>query len=161
MKTRDPQTWQGIVDRMPVLLHTLRSTDLRSRDDLQGVPERGVYVFYEDEGPVYVGRSDRMRERIQEHGRPSSTRNSANFAFLLAIKDAGEHGIDCNSPREYLEQDSAFVPFFSEAKARVGQMKVRVVELDNAVEQTILEVYAALSLRTTKQDGGYNDFENH
>ena len=52
------------------------------------IPDKGIYVFYESGKPLYVGRSDRMRGSILEHGRPSSLHNSATFAFLLAMKTA-------------------------------------------------------------------------
>jgi excinuclease UvrABC nuclease subunit len=48
------------------------------------IPSKGVYVFYEDNKPIYVGRSNRMRKRIKEHFAISSTHHSATFAFKLA-----------------------------------------------------------------------------
>ena len=40
-------------------------------------------------------------------------------------------------------------------------MQVKVVEVDDAIEQSVFEVYAALHLKTTRGHCGYNDFENH
>jgi len=40
-------------------------------------------------------------------------------------------------------------------------MNIRAIEVTDAVEQTVLEVYAALNLGTTRQQGGYNNFEAH
>jgi len=36
-------------------------------------------------------------------------------------------------------------------------MRIRMMEIDDPVTQTIFEVYAALKLNTTK----YNDFDTH
>lgn len=155
------EMWNEVVGRMSVLMRTLGSSDLLGRDKLQAVPECGVYVFYEAQTALYVGRSDRMRERIQEHGRDGSKHSSASFAFLLATDEARRQGIDCGLPRAVLEQHADFVPVFRRAKARVRKMKVRVVETSNDIEQAIFEIYAALSLQTTREQGGYNDFENH
>src|SRR6056297_345488 len=55
--------------------------------DLSKIPNvNGIYVFYENDKPIYVGRSNRkrLRKRLQEHARKSSNRNSATFAVLLA-----------------------------------------------------------------------------
>ena len=57
--------------------------------------------------------------------------------------------------------DPGFAPLFVAAKDRVSRMGVRFVAIDDAIEQTLFEVYAALVLGTTRQQGGYNDFENH
>ena len=98
-----------------------------------------------------------MKDRIKEHGRPSSTHNSAPFAFNLAKKVAKEKGVNVSRRRSELEKDPIFLASFSEAKERVSRMSVKVVEVDNPIIQTLLEVYAALSLRTTE----YNDFDTH
>ena len=157
-----PQTWEDVVGEMPRLLQDLESGEMRQRIPLGKVPQKGIYVFYENDRPIYVGRTNRMRLRILEHGRASSTHNSASFAFLLAVEQAEKKGMDCkNRNRNELEQDPKFAPLFTAAKERVRRMGIRVVAIDDAVEQTLFEVYAAMSLGTMRQQGGYNDFENH
>ena len=47
------------------------------------MPTSGIYLFSERSHDLYVGRSNRLKTRIQEHSRPSSGHNSAPFAFLL------------------------------------------------------------------------------
>ena len=126
------------------------------------IPEKGIYVFYESGKSLYVGRSDRMRERILEHGRPRSLHNSATFAFLLAMEMATRKGINCTGiTRDDLQIDDDFKPLYDQAKERVSNMQLRVVEVSDAIEQSVFEVYAALHLKTTRNYGGYNDFENH
>ena len=161
MTNRQPQIWDNAVGRMPTLLQCLRDSNLRDRT-FRGFPQRGIYVFYENGCPIYVGRTNRMNDRILEHGRRSSPHNSASFAFLLAVEQAEAQGIDCaNRSRSELENYPAFAPLFDAAKKRVRQMGIRFVAIDDAIEQTLFEVYAAPALGTTRQQGGYNDFENH
>lgn len=50
----------------------------------RGMPGAGVYLLSEQGVALYVGRSNRMRGRLQEHCRPSSGHNAAPFAFRLA-----------------------------------------------------------------------------
>jgi len=147
----------AIIRKLPTLLERLRSSPVITRQDLAKVPERGIYVFYEDGRPVYVGRSRRMRARLREHGQQSSDRYSATFALLLAQEEAEERGIDCKSMRKaQLVQDNRFQPLFLAAKERVARMAVRCVEIEDPVEQTLFEVYAALALDTQ-----YNVFDTH
>jgi len=152
--------FQKLVDKMPGLLRRMEAQPLRTRDNLAGIPEQGVYVFYENNKAIYVGRSNRMKARIQEHSRPSSTHNSATFAFNLAFnlfKEEGtRRGIPDNLTRKELEIIPKFKEIFLKEKNRVAEMKIRVVEMDNQIEQTLFEVYAAMALNTP-----YNDFKTH
>ena len=165
MSEKEPQTWEAVADHLPVLLNILIDNNPIVRDSrgrLPMIPEKGIYVFYESGKPLYVGRSDRMRSRILEHGRPSSHHNSATFAFLLAMEMAKCKGIDCRGiTRDELQVAGDFKPLYDQAKERVHSMQVRVVEASDAIEQSVFEVYAALHLNTTRDHGGYNDFENH
>ena len=165
MSENEPQTWGAVADRLPVLLNKLTDSNPIVRDSrgrLPMIPEKGIYVFYESGKPLYIGRSDRMRARILEHGRPSSLHNSATFAFLLAMEMATCKGIDRTGiTRDDLQTADDFKPLYDQAKERVRNMQVKVVEIDGTVEQSVFEVYAALHLKTTRDHGGYNDFENH
>ena len=58
-----------------------------------------------------------------------------------------------------MESDTIFKGLYEEAKARVAAMEIKVVDVVDPVdpiEQTIFEVFAALSLETK-----YNNFDNH
>ncbi len=55
------------------------------------VPKSGVYLLSEAGDHLYAGRSNRLRQRLQQHGRPSSGHNSAPFAFLLARVEIYRH----------------------------------------------------------------------
>lgn len=145
-----------IVAQMPDLLDEMLGSKLLSRDNIGGIPQRGVYVLYEEDIPIYAGRSNRLKERLLEHGRPSSTHNSATFAFNLANEEAARNGIDTSRTRKELENDPGFKPIFSEAKKRVSRMRIQIVEVDDAALQTVFEVYVALTLKTP-----YNAFETH
>ena len=139
------------------MLESLREASPLSRSNLLGVPERGIYVFYEIGRPLYVGRSNRLRQRLQEHSRPGSPHNSAAFAFNLAIRSAREKGLGLEGlQRTQLENDTSFARLFAEAKTRVAAMEIRIIEITDPIEQTVFEVYAALALDTP-----YNDFDNH
>lgn len=115
-------------------------------------------MFTEAGQHLYVGRTNRMRQRLQEHCRPSSTHNSAPFAFLLARETTGQTSAtySAEGSRAQLEKSPAFREVFSAAKARVAAMDVRFVEERDPMRQARLEMYAAVALQTP-----YNSFENH
>ena len=151
------EQFDEFISSLPGLLHRLESGPVMTVSALGTVPSRGIYVFYEAESPLYVGRSRRLKARLREHGQQSSDRYSATFAFRLAQEKGELEGIDCKSVKKAeLAQNTRFVPLFVEAKARVAAMTIQVVEVEDPVEQTIFEVYAALALHTQ-----YNDFETH
>ena len=84
------------------------------------------------------------------------------MAFRISEKKAREKGINRGSrTREQFANDKKFVPIFKEVKAEIRKMGFRIVEINDAIEQAVFEVYAALELGTTLAQGGYNDFSNH
>jgi hypothetical protein len=123
------------------------------------MPKSGIYLFSEGRRHLYVGRSGNMRRRYGDHCRPSSLHNQAVFAFLLArektnrviaVYKKGEGN------RSWLVQQPDFSLAFSEAKMRVRTMDFRFVEQQDQTLQALLEIYAAVVLKTK-----YNDFSNH
>lgn len=148
--------FEQIIDQLPGLLGRLLNSEMKPWSNLGHLPPSGVYVFYENGKAIYVGRTNRMRERIKEHGRPSSTHNSAPFAFNVTKKAGKEKGINVSKPRVELERDPLFKSLFTEAKVRVSKMSVRVIEINNPILQTIFEVYASMDLKTE-----INDFDTH
>ena len=151
--------FQTIIEQMEPLLEKLRLSPLLTLSDVQATPgkkfpKQGVYVFYENGRPIYVGRSNRMRNRIIEHGADSARHGAATFAFKLlrerlnklptyTPKDSREE-IQKNHPGEYAMQ-----------RERVRKMKIRVIEIEDQQVQAVFEIYAILSLGTTR----YNTFK--
>lgn len=161
LPNQNPPTWESVASRMPLLLSDLKSDRLRNRGTLGNLPEQGIYVFHLDI-PVYVGRTDRMSQRILEHGRPSAGHNSATLAFAMAVRWARKNNLDIDGvSRNDLQRNPEFTTYFDTTKRLVSNMGIRVVEVTDPIEQAVFEVYAALELRTTLQHGGFNDFANH
>ena len=148
-----------IDDEMHKLLNKLRVAPLFSRENLDQIPENGLYAFYENDKPIYVGISgkNRMKKRILGHGRKSGGHNSATFAFSIAKKDATKKGIDIKEKRYILEKKPGFAELYTLAKERVSKMKVKGIEITNPNYRALFEIYAALALNTME----YNSFETH
>jgi len=122
------------------------------------LPQRGIYLFSEDQRHLYVGRTNRLRTRLQNHCRPSGTHLSATFAFRIARADTGLSAASYKTEdgRASLGKHPVFGPAFVAAKARVARMDIRCVEETDPVRQALLEIYIATVLQTQ-----FNDFDNH
>jgi hypothetical protein len=124
----------------------------------KNIPPRGIYLFSNGDEHWYVGRTNRLRARLSEHCRKSSTHNSAPFAFLVARKMTGMSAATYRlaGSRKELSNHEIFGPAFIKAKAQVAEMNVRFVEEKDPICQALLEIYVALTLGTK-----HNSFENH
>lgn len=122
------------------------------------MPDRGIYLFSEGERHLYVGRTNRLRQRLRDHARAGSPQNSATFAFRMARHETGQTKATYTSrgSRKALEVDGAFGPVFIAAKLRLSSMEIRFVEEQDPLRQALLEMYTAVVLQTP-----FNDFENH
>ena len=141
----------NILSIMPDLLDKLLSNPLMNQ--IPSLPSevrkdgQGVYVFYENDEPLYVGRSGKggLRNRILRHKqKDDKTNSSATLAFKLAKEQASP-----KSPK--------WESLYKEQRKRVKRMQIRIVEIDDPPKQAaqaMFEIYAAHVLNTP-----YNTFE--
>lgn len=146
-----------IVSGFPMLLRRLLQREPCDRWCLGDTPKRGIYVFFENGAPVYVGRSSNLRSRLLSHGCPSSDRYSATFALRLAKEEAQRQGMTIKRRKgAELEADPEFRDIFAAMRDRVAKMQIKYVEVDDANTQALFEIYVHMALQTP-----HNDFENH
>jgi hypothetical protein len=143
----DPK-FQALMNMSPVRYGTL-SKDL---------PARAIYLFSEKDQHLYVGRTNRLRQRLRGHCIPSATHFTATFAFRMAREATGlrRATYTAKGSRAALVDHEVFGPQFIAAKQRIPQMELRYVEETDPVRQVLLEIYTAVVLKTP-----FNDFENH
>ena len=155
------RSFDDVVCKMPEYLQTLKSREFAPDIDgnlplgLPNVP--GIYCFYENGNPLYVGRSQTVRNRVLEHRRPSGDHYTSSFAFNIAKKDFGLDRAG-KMERQELQNDPEFETLFADAKKRVRKMSVRFVEIHNPIEQTVFEVCAHMELGTPEE---FNNFNTH
>ena len=154
------------------LYEKFESSPLVEKNDLRNVP--GIYVFYKNDKPIYVGRTDKIKERVQYHVRPKSGNGSATFAFNLAKEDfERKYNVIIKTrktqkkddsknilsiTRKKLEKHKNFEPIFDVKKKYLSDCKYRFIEIKNDILQTMFEPYLAYKLGTYPIN---NTFENH
>ena len=121
--------------------------------------QSGVYLFSEDAVHLYVGRSNRLRDRYFLHCRPGSQQNQASFAYKLAremliVQRPSYRPGELS--RKGLAATPEFVQAFSQTKERIRKMEYRFVAEPDQTRQALLEAYCAIVLETP-----YNDFDTH
>jgi len=120
------------------------------------LPAAGVYLLSEKGDALYVGRTNNLRKRLQNHTRNSH--NQATFAFLLARKETGnmKATYQKSGSRKDLLKQPLFREAFENSRTRIRGMDVQFIEESNPIRQTLLEICAAL-----QAGAKYNDFDNH
>jgi len=149
---------QYIESLEPSFLKLIRMAPVTVANLPMDAPESGIYLFSEAGQHLYVGRTNTIRKRLQNHCRPSSGHNSATFAFRLAREITGQTVATYTEQgsRTELENDPVFGPVFIAQKERVRNMNVRYVSEPDPMRQALLEMYVSVSLKTP-----HNDFDNH
>lgn len=117
----------------------------------------GIYTFYENGTPIYVGRANNIRKRIQWHTRESSGSESASFAFNLAKIEYAKNN-EIKKKRKELMQIEEFIEIFKKHKLNLRNLEFRCIPVENDILQTMFEPYLALKLGTYPIN---NTFENH
>ena len=111
----------------------------------------GCYVLVEKSVPFYVGISRKVVSRLTQHIK-GKTHSDASLAYAMACRCC-EHSMR----RAKAMADEAFLAAFEQERARIRNMDVAAIEIENPVELYLFEVYAALELRTAL----HNTFRTH
>ena len=143
-----------IIAKMPKLLKELESKPFLTRDKLADIPQKGVYVFFKDNKPMYVGRSNRLKERLREHSQ-SRQHYSATLAIKIAKRNMPTLQNEERKPTvKQLMDNEDFKKEFEYARDRIARMKIRCAKIEDQIEQAMFEIYAHLELGTE-----FNDFK--
>jgi hypothetical protein len=120
------------------------------------MPSAGVYLLSENGESLYVGRTNKLRNRLQYHTR--NNHNQATFAFLLARERTGKTKptYQKSGSRQDLLTQPRFRSAFDAARQRIRKMEVQFIEETDPIRQALLEIYTALRVSAR-----YNDFDNH
>ncbi len=143
----------------PAFQDLIKMPPVRGIHELPGpkdMPGKGIYLLSEDNTHLYVGRSNRLRKRLQQQTGPNSKENIAAFAFRLAREQTGRTvpAYKQKGSRSDLEADPEFQQSFCKAKSRIRNMDIRFIEENDPLRQALLEIYVSVCLNTP-----YNKFD--
>jgi predicted GIY-YIG superfamily endonuclease len=103
----------------------------------------GIYVFYEDDEAVHVGRTRDLAQRLRGH--ISRSHYSATFAFKRARRELGKAATyTVKGSRAELLKDPEFAATFYKHIDLLKKLHVRFIEVQDPVQQYLLELYAHL-----------------
>jgi hypothetical protein len=115
----------------------------------------GIYVLYENDNPVHVGRTRCLRKRLQGHC--SESHHQASFAFKRARERTGiKADYRPGNSRNVLAQSDHFRPVFIEEVATIRNMTYKFLPVVDPVDQYLLELCAAMELGTSM-----DEFDTH
>jgi hypothetical protein len=162
----------SLLSNLDTVISDLCACPLRPRREHSPIPKQpGLYVFHDSIGqPIYVGQARNLNQRLAQHTRPSSGRNSASFAFLWAYhqKFSVFYSNEPLSQRKArIEEWFDYEDCFRQAKDDVSKMNVRFLVMDGprwgsdpfeqGLVRTIMEVFVANYFETSD----FNSFETH
>ncbi len=135
---------------------SLKTDDFLTLQQLVLEPEQaGVYVLYEGEEAVYVGRTRRIRKRIRDH--LSDNHFSATFVKRLARNDWHKaHSPTKRCPTTTLLDDTNYKRFVTIRREYVSRLQIKYLPCPDPLEQYLLEAYAIVAL-----DLGHEELKTH
>ena len=120
------------------------------------VNEAAIYVLLEDGIAQHVGRTRKLKNRLNGHR--ASSHYSASYAFKRARKALGLSATykKSGSREDLMREGSEFRLVFDRELEKVKQMQVKFLLVPNAIDQYFLELYAALEYNTC-----ISEFDTH
>ncbi len=120
------------------------------------MPIAGIYILSENGSTLYVGRTNDLRRRLNQHR--CNGGNKAAFAFLLAREETGNRKATYRKEgsRKDLLNQPAFRSVFDYARQRIRRMEVQFIAEPDPIRQAILEI--CVFVRTNAR---YSSFDNH
>ena len=141
---------RSLLAQMEPLLDTLKACSPETFTTRKKLPEVGIYVFYEDGNPLYVGRSGKgtIPKRIGNHSLPGSRAFEAPLAVRLVKECIGKEAKGLSTKKI----GETYPCEFARQKKRVREMKVRAVKIKDCTTRAAFEIYASLALGTPHND---------
>lgn len=105
-------------------------------------PQKGVYLFSDSNGHQFVGRTNRLYQRMLHHCRGSSSTNRSSFKLCL-LTESQAFGRTLSRKTEWrdLEGHPAFREQYEAVKDRINRMQIRFIEESDSLGQLLLEIY--------------------
>ena len=115
--------------------------------------EKGAYVFFYEDKPLYVGISKNIRSRIMQHVNGNSP-STSTFAYKIAKSIIKKNGKEFQGTKnDFFKQH---IELIEEIKVSLKNMKIATVEIEDDDELALFEIYCSMQFKTS-----LNSFETH
>lgn len=149
------ENFKKYIDETPLLYNSLLESEYYKVNLVKLPNEPAIYVFYEDNTPVYVGRTRNLRNRIRGH--ITESHNKATFAFKSARLQTGKNATyKKGEGRDNLIKDANFSLAFKSHIDKIKTMNIKYLIIIDPIKQYLLELYAAMELGTS-----LTEFDTH
>jgi len=112
---------------------------------------KGCYVLIDRGRPIYVGISQAVVQRLQQHVKGKS-HYDASLAYRMALESVPHKGT-----RDQAMSSDAFKEAFEESKSYLMKLSVAYIQVGNPVELYLFELYCSMELDTAE----WNTFATH
>jgi hypothetical protein len=145
----------SLIPEIEAYAKRLEDAELFPYDHKDFPDEPGIYLFYEKENAVRVGRAKKLKTRIKGHS--SKNYKTAAFAFKLTRKATNKPTTYTpEGSREDLMKDPEFRAEFDKNIERIKKMKVKYIVVESSIHQYLLELYISLA-----HDLDLSEFDTH
>lgn len=138
------EKFETITQAIPELFDRLTGSSYFTEKGIAAqIGKSGVYVFFENDKAIHVGRTRDLSRRLREH--ITKNHNSASFAFKRTRRELGVIAsyTKVGSRRE-LVKDPVFAAAFHRHVNLLRDIRVKFVEVRDPLKQYLLELYAHL-----------------
>jgi hypothetical protein len=135
----------------------IRGNGKKTLAKANGFPKdiRGCYLFLENKKPIYVGISGHVFARLLQHTQVGD-HLTASLAYRMA-----KQKLPHETTASLAMLDPAFRAEFDAQRSRILDWDVAIIEIPNPLELYLFEVYCAMELKTSLENGGQNTFALH
>ncbi|MFG6567683.1 MULTISPECIES: GIY-YIG nuclease family protein [unclassified Sulfitobacter] len=142
------KSFSDYTGKIPSLFEALTNMPIEKfRASVKDKGKSEIYILYENEDPVYVGRTRNLEGRFRAH--TTRSHNSASFALKRTRAKHPEIAkatySSVNSRQAIVEHPEYGQTFRDEIDA-IRSMSFRFLEVPDPIEQYLLELYATIEL---------------
>ncbi|UWR91080.1 GIY-YIG nuclease family protein [Phaeobacter inhibens] len=112
-----------------------------------GLKISAIYVFYENNTPVYVGRTNNLAQRLRAH--VTASHNSSSFALKRTRKrhqEISKATYKTTLSRSQITAHEVYGATFRDEIDSIKGMDFRFLEIKSHIEQYLTELYVTMAL---------------
>jgi hypothetical protein len=144
------------IQKIPALFSSLCSQPFTQLSGKSYPDKPAIYVFFENENPLHVGRTRNLKQRLKGHVTKSHYKATFAFKETRRLTNNEKATYKTIGSRSSLMTNAAFAEIFGQQIERVGKLSIKYLVVDDPIDQYLLELYAAIEYKTS-----LTEFDTH